>query len=244
MPLNPVLVIRPYRVQELKWETADSFTMDIVPVDESDAVTFAPGQWVYLHLLNPDGTTWARAAYSIANAPSDGMPLELGIKLKGDFTRRASKLMPEDRVAVQGPFGVFTLPKQEGPLVVFAAGIGITPFRSMLRELIAQKAERPVVLFYSNKTVEDAPYLEELLEMQKRAPWFTPVFNLTQAAPEQGTWERGRLDTDMIGRYLPNDTPETTYLMCGPVGFMDTIKQALSSRGIDVKKRLKQELFG
>lgn len=244
MAINPVLVIRPFRVQELKWETADSYTVDIMPVDPSDAISFVPGQWVYLHLLNQDGTTWARAAYSVANAPSDGMPLELGIKLKGDFTRRASKLMPEDRVSVQGPFGVFVLPKNEGPLVIFAAGIGITPFRSMLRELISQKQERNVVLFYSNKSVEDAPYLEELLDLQKQYSWFKPVFNLTQAVPEQGTWEKGRLDAGMIEKYLPSDTPETTYMMCGPVGFMDTIKQTLTAKGIDVKKRLKQELFG
>ncbi len=244
MALNPVLVIRPYRVHELKWETADSFTVALMPVDESDSVSFIPGQWVYLHLLNPDGTTWARAAYSLANAPADGMPLELGIKLKGDFTRRASRLMPEDRVAVQGPFGVFTLKQETGPLVIFAAGIGITPFRSMLRELNARRAERPVILFYSNKAVEDAPYLEELLDLQAHAPWFKPVFNLTQTAPEQGLWETGRLSPEMIDKYLPADTQETSYLMCGPTGFMDMIKQTLAARGIDVKKRLKQELFG
>jgi ferredoxin-NADP reductase len=174
----------------------------------------------------------------------DGTRYEIGIKIKGDFTKRASNLMPGDRVGVQGPFGVFVLPPGEGAIVIFAAGIGITPFRSMLRQLDADGAERHVTLFYSNRTVEDAPYLEEFLELSKRRAWFKPVFNLTQDKPEVGQWELGRLDPAMIGRYLPEDLKDTTYLMCGPKAFMDMIKQALSDKGIDVKKRLKQELFG
>jgi ferredoxin-NADP reductase len=244
MAINPVLMIRPFVVRELKWESAETYTLVLSPVDETDAIQFAPGQWVYLYLHNPDGSVWAKAAYSIASAPSDGNRLEIGIKIKGDFTKRASNLMPGDRVDLQGPFGVFVLPPGEGPMVIFAAGIGITPFRSMLRQLNADGKERKVTLFYSNRTVEDAPYLEEFLEFAKRKDWFKPVFNLTQDAPDVGTWEFGRLGPDMINRHLPEDTKDTMYLMCGPKAFMDMIKQALADKGIDVKKRLKQELFG
>jgi ferredoxin-NADP reductase len=244
MALNPVLVIRPFVVRELKWESAETYTLVISPVDETDAIRFVPGQWVYLYLYNSDGSVWAKAAYSIASAPVDGSSLELGIKIKGDFTKRASNLMPGDRIGIQGPFGLFVLPPGEGPMVFFAAGVGITPFRSMLRQLVADGAQREVAFYYSNRTVEDAPYLEEFLELAKRHAWFKPVFNLTQDKPSVGTWELGRLDGDMISRHLPSDTKDISYLMCGPKGFMDMIKQTLADKGIDVKKRLKQELFG
>lgn len=244
MAINPVLLVRRFRIQEVKWETAETYTLVLAPEDSTDMVAFKPGQWVYLHQYNQDGSTWAKAAYSISLAPEEcSERLEMGIKLHGDFTKRASKLMPDDLVGVQGPFGVFVLPPGETPLVMFAGGIGVTPLRSMLRSLIAMGATRPVTLFYSNKYVEESPYLEEFLALAETAPWFRFVPILTQQAPSDWKGERGRLDLAMLQRHSVID-PGFTYLMCGPKPFMESIKAFLKEAGIDTKKQLKEELFG
>lgn len=244
MAENPVLKLRPFRVTEITWETAEIFTLELEPQDPADMVAFKPGQWVYLHLLEKDGTPWARAAYSIASSPEESRErLKLGIKLEGDFTKRASKLMPDDVVMIQGPFGVFVTPEGDGSLVLFAAGIGITPFRSMIRSLEAQGSRRPVILFYSNKTIEDAAYVEEFDALAKRTEWFTPVFTLTRGAPGDWEGETGRIDGTMFDRHAPSPE-DATFLMCGPKEFMDGIRAMLEARGIDTRKRLKQELFG
>ncbi|KAA0206386.1 FAD-dependent oxidoreductase [Candidatus Uhrbacteria bacterium] len=249
MSENPVLILRPFRVTEIIWETAEIFTLELEPQDPSDMISFKPGQWVYLHLLEKDGTPWARAAYSIASAPEEsGERIKLGIKVEGDFTKRASKLMPDDEVFLQGPFGVFVLPEGDGPLVMFAAGIGITPFRSMIRELDltsrqSQVAKRHVTLVYSNKTIEDAAYFEEFDSLAKRAEWFTPVFTLTRGAPADWLGERGRIDGAMLDRHA-SISDDVTFMMCGPKSFMDSVRALLEERGVDTRKRLKQELFG
>lgn len=244
MAINPVLVVRRFRVQEIKWETAETYTLVLVPEDVTDMVAFKPGQWVYLHLFNADGTPWAKAAYSIALAPEEcGSHLELGIKLHGDFTKRASKLMPDDVVGIQGPFGVFVLPAGENPLVMFAGGIGITPLRSMIRSLKCAGSTRPVTLFYSNKYAEESPYLEEFLSLAKTESWLRFIPILTQQAPTDWIGERGRLDRAMLERYAVID-PGSTYLMCGPKPFMEHIRGHLRDAGIDTRKQLKEELFG
>ncbi|MCK9361260.1 FAD-binding oxidoreductase [Patescibacteria group bacterium] len=244
MAENPVLKIRPFRVAELTWETADTYTLHLEPQDPADMITFKAGQWVYLHLMNGDGTVWARAAYSIASAPEEsGVRVRLGIKLAGDFTKKASKLMPDDVVGIQGPFGVFVLPPGEGPIAIFAAGIGITPFRSMIRSLEATGQTRGVVLFYTNKTVEDTAYLEEFDALAKRAPWFKPVFTLTQDRPSIWPGESGRINGEMLDRHIPN-LDGYTFMTCGPKSFMEAIKFMLEERGVDTRARLKQELFG
>lgn len=244
MAINPVLIVRRFRIQEVKWETAETYTLVLAPEDANDMPAFKPGQWVYLHLFNEDGTMWAKAAYSISLAPEEcSQRLELGIKLHGDFTKRASKLMPDDLVGVQGPFGVFVLPPGDSPLVMFAGGIGVTPLRSMLRSLIASGTTRPVTLFYSNKYVEESPYLEEFLAFAEKAPWFRFIPILTQQAPSDWKGERGRLDLAMLQRHAVID-PGFTYLMCGPKPFMESIKGFLKEAGIDTKKQLKEELFG
>lgn len=241
---NPVLKIRPFRVTEITWETADTYTLHLEPKDPADMIAFKAGQWVYLHLSNPDGTPWARAAYSIASAPEEsGQRLRLGIKLAGDFTKRGAKLMPDDVVGIQGPFGVFVTPQGENPLAMFAAGIGITPFRSMIRSLEAQGATRKVVLFYSNKTIEDTAYFDEFESLAKKHDWFVPVFTLTQDEPNVWPGERGRINGNMLDKHVP-DLDGFVFMSCGPKSFMDGMKLMLEERGIDTRTRLKQELFG
>lgn len=244
MAINPVLVIRRFRVQEVKWETAEIFTLVLAPEDATDMPVFKPGQWVYLHLFNQDGTPWAKAAYSIALVPEEcSGRVELGIKLHGDFTKRVSKLMPDDAVAIQGPFGVFVLPPGESPLVMFAGGIGITPLRSMIRSLASAGGSRPVTLFYSNKYAEESAYLEEFMALAAEAPWFRFIPILTQQAPTDWKGERGRLDLAMLERYSVIDS-NATYLMCGPKPFMESVRGFLQEAGVDTKKQLKEELFG
>src|SRR5688572_10673164 len=243
MAINPVLIVRRFRIQEVKWETAETYTLVLAPEDPSDMVAFKPGQWVYLHLFNQDGTPWAKAAYSISLAPEEcSERLEMGIKLAGDFTKRASKVMPDDVVGIQGPFGVFVLPRTESPLVMFAGGIGVTPLRSMIRSIIATGGSRPVTLFYSNKYVEESPYLEEFLALATKAPWFRFIPSLTQQTPSDWKGERGRIDLPMTQRHSAIDK-NATYLMCGPRSFMDAIKGFLLEAGMD-KKQIKEELFG
>lgn len=242
---NPVLLVRKFRVEELRWESAEIYTLVLVPVDPAEMVQFKAGQWVYMHLFNPDGSMWARAAFSIATAPSESKEkIELTIKQHGDYTRRASQLQPDDVVGVQGPFGVFTLPESGEPLVFFAGGIGITPFRSMIRELYLRKDPRKVILFYSNRDHEETAFYEDFDEMNADWPSFKPIFTLTgQFIPAKWLHLRGRFTAEIIKAGVPQ-APEGSYFICGPVTFMDSIKEQLASLGVDTKTQLHKELFG
>lgn len=245
MPGPEILRVRPYLVREIKWESADVYTLLLEPAPDEPMIPFVAGQWVYLHLLNDDGSSWGRAAFSIANAPSEAKEcIELAIKIEKDFTKRGGNLQPGDKVGIQGPFGVFTLPENLSSLTLFAGGIGIAPLRSMLREAYLRQLPMDVTLFYSNRYVEDAVYLEELESLPKVWPRFKPVFTLTgEDNPSIWKGELGRLNAAMLHRHI-SDFSQGEFFMCGPDNFMEGIKLLLEAEGIDVKKRLKKELFG
>lgn len=245
MPVHDALAIRRYVVEELTWESASVYTLKLAPEKPEDRISFLAGQWVYWHLLNADGSSWGRAAFSIATAPSEfDQDFQLGVKIQGDFTKKGGQLQPGDVVGIQGPFGVFVLPKQAQHLVFFAGGIGITPFRSMIREAHLQGSATPITLFYSNRYIEDAVYFEELEQLAKEWPLFTFVPTLTgEDNPSIWKGELGRCTLEMMKKYLP-DLREPTYLMCGPDAFMDALKGILETEGVDVKTKLKKELFG
>ncbi len=238
-----VLRMRNFRVEELVWETSEIFTLRLAPVEEETSLPFKAGQWVYLHLLNEDGSSWGKAAFSIATAPSDTCLLELGIKIARDFTKRASQLSVGSIVNLQGPFGVFTLPADTAtPLIFIAGGIGVTPLRSMIRELIAQKSATPIYLVYSNRYLKEAAYLEECRALEKANPNIKIILTLTGDQPEAWPGNFGRVDENMLAPVLGEVGQNGRFYMCGPNPFMDAIRQVLEKAGVD-KKRIHQERF-
>ena len=237
-----VLRMRRFRVQEIVWETPEIFTLRLVPCEGEPVLPFKAGQWVYLHLLNEDGTSW-KAAFSIATAPSDQGPIELGVKIEKDFTKRASQLRIDEEVALQGPFGVFVLPALvQAPMVFIAGGIGITPLRSMMREMVNQKWSIPMYLVYSNRYCEDAAYLDEMDDVERAYGRFKMVATLTGEHPPGWTGKTGRVDATMLAPILTETAENGQFFMCGPNPFMDSIRGILEAAGVD-KKRIHQERF-
>lgn len=239
----PQLITRPYRVTENAPLAQGMFRLVLEAEDPKNAMTpFQAGQWAYLHLLNPDGSTWARAAYSIASAPRAGTRhIELAIKVEGDFTQRAQTLKPGDRVQLQGPWGVFTLGTDVKSHALFAGGIGVTPFLSMVREAAATNAADEIRLLYSNHTVADSAYLDELRQIAAAHPGVTLIPICTRETPPAWEGETRRIDAAMLDRHLASGADE--YLLCGSREFMDTVRTLLAARGVE-KKRIKQESFG
>lgn len=243
---HPALLIRRFDVEEIKWETVSVYTLVLRPAVGEEMPTFIAGQWMYLHILDAKGNSKGRAAFSVASAPEESKQvMEFAIKIQGGFTQALSRYQPGDVVGVQGPFGVFTLHEGVTPLVMFAGGIGITPFRSMIRSLVAQKKTSEVYLFYSNKSIEETAYFDEVHRLAQAHAWFHPIFNFTVDLPPQ--WEAsgrvGRLTMDDIVAHY-SDFSHGEFLMCGPDGFMDAIQGMLEGQGVTDKKRLRRESFG
>ncbi|MDL1952961.1 hypothetical protein FBR07_02140 [Candidatus Uhrbacteria bacterium UHB] len=243
MTIPPQAELRPYRVTENRPIAEGCFALTLEPADASRPVPpFQAGQWVGLHLLNTDGTEWARAAYSIAIAPHEyNGSIELGIKREGDFTARAESLLPGDMVNLQGPFGVFTPNMHAGRWMFFAGGIGIVPIRSMVRELAASGVRGDIILFYSSRKASAMPYAEEFRALAASHPHVRFVEICTGECPKGWKGERGRIGRKIIETYA-GDVSCGEFLLCGPKGFMEDLTQTLNALGVDAG-RIRRERF-
>ncbi len=242
--MHPTLLIRPHRVVEIKWEALDIFTLVLRPEDPAQRVEFAAGQWVYLHAMRSEGATVGRSAFSIASAPYEsGDTLEFGIRIHGPVTTFLSKVQPDDVVGIQGPFGIFTLKEEVTPQVYIAGGIGISPLRCMIREMLHRHPDADVRLLYSTKTVENMAYYFEFKKLAEAHPNFSFRPFLTQDAPAVWDGGRARISQDdlraAIGEAFAGDI-----CMCGPNAFMDDVEQALQGLGVEPKSRIRRESFG
>lgn len=240
--LPPQVKLRNYIIKENRPIARGIFELVLENNDGEPIPPFLSGQWVGLHLLNPDGTEWARAAYSIATTPSHGVrEIVLGIKVEKDFTKRASELKPGDRVMLQGPFGVFTIKPDAERLVMFAGGIGITPILSMIRDLAGASHQPETTLFYSGKACDSMAYWDEIKGYAKTCPWFKLVGVCTEEADPDWEGETKRVDIQMMDAHI-KDYSKGLYLLCGPRSFMDSLTEILYRKGV-LKSQIRKELF-
>ena len=131
---------------------------------------FKAGQALAWTLLDPPETDDESRMrnFSIASAPGEP-DLMIATRMRDTAFKRVLKTMPlGTEVRIVGPFGSLILHQNaDRPAVFLAGGIGITPFRSMLRQAAEQKLPHHIFLFYSNRRPEDAAFLEELEELEK-----------------------------------------------------------------------------
>ncbi|MDF1496694.1 MAG: FAD-dependent oxidoreductase [Patescibacteria group bacterium] len=234
--------IRKFKVTKNECPTKELCRIWLEPADGEAMFEFKQGQFVMVHELDSEGNSKYVRSYSIASAPSESVAgLELGIKSQGRLSGILFNAKPGDIFGVQGPYGMFSVPEDK-KVVFFSGGVGITPFRSMIRAELLKKSDKQLTLFYSGRTIEDLIYHKEFLELAKENPNFIYVPILTREHLEDWDGEYGRFDDDMIKRYV-KDFKDASYLMCGPVLMMDHVKEVLESEGVDVKGKLKAERY-
>ncbi len=106
---------------------------------------FAPGQWVNFRF--PEGVS---RAYTIASPPERPGAVELCVRVGiGRGGAALQGLQPGAPVSIDGPYGEFQLPEDDGRGVVFLAGdTGIAPVRSIVLHMLAANDKRKVVVLY------------------------------------------------------------------------------------------------
>ena len=109
------------------------------------------------------------------------------------FKRVLKTMSPGTEVKIEGPFGNLTLHNNLArTAVLLAGGIGITPFRSMVFHAAKEKLAHRIVLFYSNRRPEDAPFLDELQALEHENPNYKLIATMTRMKNSGKHW-RGEI---------------------------------------------------
>lgn len=123
------------------------------------------------------------------------------------------------------PFGEFAWPQAQHSVVLLAAGSGITPMISLLRDWSQKPDLRPVQLRYWVSYREQACFVEELLFLQQSKPNFSFQLYLTQEQPLHTHERQGRLSAEQFLEYAE---PEQSHvLVCGSADFVHTAQASL-----------------
>ena len=87
--------------------------------------------------------------FTVASAPEEEL-ITLGTSLgsQSRFKRALAKLTPGDKVRLIGPVGDFTLDRTAPAVVMLAQGVGVTPFRSILRHAAMSGSDKRTTLIH------------------------------------------------------------------------------------------------
>jgi len=243
---------RPLRVVRIEAESRDIRSIYLEPADGAGLPLFQAGQHLPLR-FTIDGEIHIRT-YSLSSAPSDDF-FRISVKRDG---RVSSHLHEQVRVGdllqARAPQGHFSVaPLEHRPLVLLAAGVGITPLLSMLREVVYQglrtRRIRPTWFFQSSRTVGDQPFRRELERLLDDAGDSVRVVRLI-SQPEADAREgddfdlTGRIDVARVKDLLTvEDYDQPDFVLCGPGSFTQALYDGL--RELDIRDvRIHAETFG
>jgi len=189
---------------------------------EDDTFSFEPGQWVNFRF--PDGVS---RAYTIASAPQRRQEVQLCVRVgSGRGGKALTRLDAGARVIIDGPYGDFVLPENDGQPIVFMAGdTGIAPVRSMVLGMLADHDPRKICVLYE-------PDHRNILY----ATDFDPL-----AREGAIRHESGKIET-LIARNR-NLVTSATIMAAGFDPFLDRVRDGLRENEIDTKGLI-SETFG
>ena len=224
-----------FQVIETKQETPDVKSVKLG--FDSGKFGYNPGQYMIMELDmdNPENTR----PLSIASSPTEDF-LMFSTKISQTmFKQKFNSLKINDKIKLKGPMGVFVLKEDAKEAVLLGGGIGITPFRDMIKYAGDKKLPMKLTLLYSNKTPDDIVYKDEWPLFETQNPNLRVVHTITDDAAWHG--RKGRINEAMIKEFC-SDINNAMFYICGPPGMVEGLSSLLKTMNVPLQN-IKIEKF-
>lgn len=216
---------------EKKQETPDVISFIFNP---QESLTWIPGQYLH-YVLHHEPTDERGSDRWFTNAAA---PFEKNVRIttrittdKGSsFKKKLLSLKEGESIEISFVEGDFVLDEPTKEYIFIAGGIGITPFRSILKQLSYEKKLINVTLLYSNRD-QNIVYKDEFEEIAKNNPHFKIHYVFS---PEH-------IDEKKIRELVP-DLQRPVFYISGPEPMVDALGQTLKEMGV-MEHNLKQDWF-
>jgi len=230
-------------VADIIEETASSKTLRLVSKDNY-LPPFLAGQYIAL-FLEIGGIRTSRP-YSISSQPNQVGYYDITIR-RVENGLVSNYLLNEvkrgDSLSSSGPAGNFYFNPliHKKKMVCIAGGSGITPFMSMIREIIECGLDRSVYLFYGSKTTDDVIFGNEIARLAQRFAniHYIPVI---EEPAESYAGACGFITRNVLQKVLEN-IEDKSFFICGPQGLYDFCLPQVQDLGVP-RRKIRQEMYG
>jgi ferredoxin-NADP reductase len=206
---------------------------------------YTPGQ--YIELTMPHSHTdqrGSRRTFTIASSPTEP-DIRIGVRFydKGSSFKKTLQSAGSDVFLSAGQLGGdFVLPKDSTQKLAFiAGGIGVTPFRSMVKYLIDTNDTRDVALLYGEGSMEKLSYTDIFEEARSKigAKILYVISGLVPQSDSRVT--SGQITPELLQSQLP-DYHERLFYISGPQIMVRSVRHMLLGIGVE-RKNIKVDYF-
>lgn len=225
----------------IKKEVLNS-TIKAFHFEPQPALHFVPGQFVEWSLphKNADDRGYRRW-FTISSSPTEKhVLLTTRFSEKGSsFKRHLSELPVGQQLIAHGLEGDFVLPADKTkPLVFIAGGIGITPFRSMIKFMLDKGEARDIVLIYAVKKAEDLIFMDIFNEAREAfGVKIVPV--VSEGGLKDGY--SGQVTLEILRKEIPDIAKQLIYIS-GPEPMVEAMERLAKEAGAN-KANIRQDFF-
>lgn len=221
------------KVREIREETADTKSFVF---ENHKELSYQPGQ--FLTLIKKGLSGEIRRQYSFSSHPElDPFPT-ITIKRihNGEISRWLfDEVKAGNHLMSNGASGLFTLPKaskQFNTVLLLAAGSGITPLISILKEVLYFQQHLKVILIYSNHDEKSTIFLAELRELQNKFSERLRIEFLFSNAKNLMRARLGKSVLEELFQLYVDQPSKTIAYVCGPLDYRQMALVTLIAQGI------------
>lgn len=216
-------------------------------------VKWLAGQYYYFTLPamkypDPRGST---RHFTISSSPTEGKLLRLTTRIREEsgYKKTLDELPVGSVIDGEGPNGTFILEETPEPNIFIAGGIGITPFRSMIKNVTDKNLKTPIYLIYSNSLPEEIVFKKELEDIAAAHPNIKLAMTVSrpQESKEKWTGMTGRVDEVMVKNLIEGwklEIGKCTFWLCGPPPMIDAMEEVVGKLGVTSNKVRSEKFTG
>ena len=190
--------------------------------------------------------------FTIASSPTEDF-IMISTRIRDTpYKKRLSSLEEGAKVKVRGPEGKFVLHEDYSKAaVLLSGGIGVTPFRSMIKYATDKQLPLKINMFDSNRDQANILYKNEFDECLNTNRNLKIIYTITAAeeqgqAPSSSSWkgERGIINKTILTKFLTtSELNNSVFYVCGPPGMLKAMQNLLQDDLHIPKERIKVEEF-
>jgi len=244
---------RPLKMQlELLDKTAhegtDMMSFKFKRSDSENNLNYTAGQYGVMDLETKKDKKGPTRYFTLASSPTEDTVL-ISTRIRNTpFKQKLASLEVRSIVKITAPSGEFVLHGDHSkPAVLLSGGIGVTPFRSMVKYATDKQVPLRIVMFDSNRNEANILYKDVFDECERLNRNLKLVYTLTEEdEPASDSWhgERGRIEEAMVTKYLNNsEIRNSIFYICGPPEMLKAMQQLLKKNMRIPAKRIKSEEF-
>ncbi len=224
--------------------------------NDKSSLDYTAGQYAFFDIggVNNDPKGPIRH-FTIASSPTENF-IMLSTRIRDTpYKKRLSSLEERAKVKVRGPQGNFVLHEDYSkPAIFLSGGIGVTPFRSMIKYATDKQLPIKIIMFDSNRDEKNILYKNEFDASANSNKNLRIIYTISEEESGQereqisssNKWEgeRGRIDEVMLTKYLSDDDIKNSiFYSCGPPGMLKAMQKLLQDELHIPKERIKIEEF-